>query len=122
MSEITQQKATPHSSGKRMAQPGQTPPCGRASCLTHHMGVRAAHCSAACTRQTPGLNHAPAKLSRHLRQSPVHQRQLERKTSRTMRTLKRTTRAWTSPMACYDGEGGTASPTYKTDQAHAPQA
>src|SRR5689334_130145 len=122
MSKITQQKATPHSSGKRMAQPGQTPPCERVLRLPHHMEVRAAHCSAACTRQTPGLNHAPAKQSRHLRQLAAHQRRLRRKTSQTKCAPGRTAQAETTPTACCSGDGGKASPTHSTNQAHAPQA
>jgi hypothetical protein len=122
MSEITQQKATPHSSGKRMAQPGQTPPCERVFRLPHHMEVRAAHCSAACTRQTPGLNHAPAKQSRHLRQLAAHQRRLRRKTSQTKCTPGRTAQAETTSTACCSGEGGKASPRHSTNQSHAPQA
>ena len=122
MSEITQQKATPHSSGKRMAQPGQTPPCERVFRLPHHMEVRAAHCSAACTRQTPGLNHAPAKQSRHLRLLAAHQRRLRRKTSQTKCAPGRTAQAETTPTACCSGEGGKTIPTHSTNQAHAPQA
>ena len=122
MSEITQQKATPHSSGKRMAQPGQTPPCERVFRLPHHMEVRAAHCSATCTRQTPGLNHAPAKQSRHLRQSAAHQRRLRRKTSQTKCTPGRTAQAETTSAACCSGEGGKASPRHSTNQSHAPAA
>src|SRR5512139_2845454 len=86
------------------------------------MEVRAAHCSAACTRQTPGLNHAPAKQSRHLRQLAAHQRRLRRKTSQTKCAPGRTAQAETTTTACCSGEGGKVSPTHSTNQAHAPQA